>query len=155
MAAGRVASSTVATPMAFLVDDLTRYIAWSACRIFLRHRVSRIGGDSEARGDGDLNFGLELERRVADRAPYAVRDRGRLLGIGLREDDAELVAAEADDLVDAAHGIEDPLRDLLQRARAGEMAEEVVDGLEVVEVEEDDAEDRAVAARALDLLVEV
>jgi len=35
------------------------------------------------------------------------------------------------------------------------MAVEVVDHLQVVEIEKDDAEDRAVAARALDLLIEV
>src|SRR5438046_452158 len=65
------------------------------------------------------------------------------------------VAAVANDLVDAAHGREDPLGHFLQRARPGQVAVEVVHGLQLVEVEEDDAEERAVAAGALDLLVEV
>src|ERR1041385_757389 len=126
-----------------------------ADEIVLRDRVRGVRGDAEARRDGNLDIGVEAERRADDGLAHAVGHGHGLLLVGLRQDDAELVAAEADDFVDAAHGCEDPLGDLLQRARAGEVAVEVVHGLQLVEVEEDDAEERAVAARALDLLVKV
>src|SRR3954451_12133819 len=121
----------------------------------LGNAMRRIGRDAEARGDRDLDAGIELERARAHRFLHAIRDEHGLIGIGLRKDDAELVAAEAHHFVDAAHRAEDPLRLFLQRARSGQMAVEVVDHLQVVEVEKDDAEERAVAARALDLFAEI
>ena len=48
-------------------------------------------------------FGVEMERAGGQRFAHAVGDGDGLLLIGLRKDDAELVAAEAHDLVDAAH----------------------------------------------------
>src|SRR6202035_2637845 len=68
---------------------------------------------------------------------------------------AEFVAPEADHLIDRSHRGENALGHFLQRSRAGEMAVEVVDHLQVVEIEKDDAEERSVAAGALDFLVEV
>ena len=66
-----------------------------------------------------------------------------------------VIAAEAEDFVDAAYGSQDALGHLLQRSRAGQVAVSVVDGLEVVKVEKDDAAHGAVAAGTLDLLVEI
>ena len=55
------------------------------------------------------------------------------------EQDGELVAAEAGDGVGRPHGRLEPGGDLLQHEVAGGVTEAVVDRLEVVEVDEDDA----------------
>src|SRR5205814_4836108 len=68
---------------------------------------------------------------------------------------SDVCSSDLDDFIDAANRVENPLRHFLQRARSGEMAVEVVDHLQVIEVEEDDAEERAVAACALHLFIEI
>ena len=70
------------------------------------------------------------------------------------EQDGELVAAEAGDRVGRAHRRLEPPRDLLQDRVAGRVAEAVVDGLEVVEVDEHDADRRASATRAHDRVLD-
>src|SRR5919197_449625 len=65
--------------------------------------------------------------RRGDRAADALRDLERLLGRRLREEDAELLAAEAGrHVVVAELGAED-LRDALEEGVAGQMAVAVVD----------------------------
>src|SRR6185369_9517494 len=59
--------------------------------------------------------------------------------------DAELVAAEPPDDVGIAHAVDEDLGDMLEGGIAGSMAVLVVDGLQPVEVEIDDAGRRAVA----------
>ena len=59
----------------------------------------------------------------------------------------ELVAAQPRDGVRLAHGAGQPLRDRLQQLVAGVVAQRVVDPLEVVEVEEQAGDVRAVALR--------
>ncbi len=68
-------------------------------------------------------------------------------GIEARQDHHELVAAQARDRVRFAHGSRQPLRDRLQELVARVVAERVVDALEVVEVEEQASDVRAVALR--------
>ena len=73
-----------------------------------------------------------------------VGDRDRLVLVGEAVDqDAELVAAEAGDDVAGAQVGAQPRRDRPQQLVAGVVAEAVVDQLEVVEVEEEDADRRA------------
>ena len=72
----------------------------------------------------------------------------------LVEQDRELVSPEARDRVGRPHRVLEPSRDLLEDRVAGRMAETVVDGLEVVEVDEDDADRRASAPRALDRMLD-
>ena len=82
-----------------------------------------------------------------------VRDRR------LGHDHRELVAADAAGDVRRPDDVEDPVGGLGQHRVAGEMADPVVDRLEVVEVEHDEREGAAVAVGAGDLarerLVEV
>ena len=61
--------------------------------------------------------------------------------------DDELVAAEPRDGVGFAHRRGEPLRDRLQQLVAGVVAQRVVDALEMVEVEEEARDVRAVALR--------
>ena len=61
----------------------------------------------------------------------------RVLGMAqLGEDDRELVAAEARHRVVVADAVAQPLRHLQQQLVAGGVAERVVDGLEVIEIDE-------------------
>ena len=64
------------------------------------------------------------------------------------QQDRELVAAEAGRGVAGADARVEPLGDLDEHLVAGSVAEAVVDGLEVVEVEEHDGEAAALAPRA-------
>ena len=132
--------------------------------------VERVVGALEERvrvvGRGQLgDAGGEVETRdVADRPS---RDRRldppvELVGLaepGLGEDHRELVAADAARNVGAADDAEHPLGRLGEHAVAGEVADPLVDRLEVVEVDEHEAEAPVVAVRARDLagqdLVEV
>src|SRR5205823_1536341 len=78
---------------------------------------------------------------------------------GLWEDDCELVAPDTAGDVGGANDVAYALRDLGQDGIAGEMADPVVDRLEVVQVEDDECEPAPVPLRARDLprqgLVEV
>ena len=97
------------------------------------------------------------------RAATAARSRVvELVGVGERrlgQDDRELVAADAAGDVGRAHDVADALGRLGQHGVAGEVADAVVDRLEVVEVEDEQREPPVVALRAGDLarerLVEV
>ena len=73
------------------------------------------------------------------------------LGVGhgrLREDDGELVAADAAGDVGRADDVAEPLGRLGEHGVAGEVADPVVDRLEVVEVEHDQRQLALVAIRA-------
>ena len=78
-----------------------------------------------------------------------VGDQGRRLGVGqVREDQRELVAADPGHGVALAQGRAHPLADLLEHVVADPVAEGVVDLLELVEVDQDDREQAAVAPAA-------
>ena len=89
--------------------------------------------------------------RSASRCASASRDSGRI--------SAELVSADAARNVRLAHRLAHALGDLGERGVAGEMADPVVDSLEVVDVDDHERETARVAVRARDLsrerLVEV
>ena len=70
------------------------------------------------------------------------------------EEDGELVATEPRDRVARADRSLEAAPDFLKDRVAGRMAEAVVDGLEVVEVDEHDSDRRAAATRALDGVVD-
>src|SRR5919204_4884198 len=94
-----------------------------------------------------------------DGAEQPVVELVRIARRRLRENDRELVPAHAAGDIGRADDILDPLGGLGEDGVAGEMADPVVDRLEVVEVEHDQREATAVAVRARDLagerLVEV
>ena len=77
-----------------------------------------------------------------------------LLGVrerGLGEDDRELVAADAAGDVGAADDRAHALGELREHGVAGQVADPLVDRLEVVDVEDDEREPAVVAVRAGDL----
>ena len=66
-----------------------------------------------------------------------LRDRRRVVGVGVEQHDRELVAAEPDERVAALAAARGSARpELAQQFVAGRMAERVVDLLEAVEVDE-------------------
>ena len=74
----------------------------------------------------------------------AIGDDAGSGGLGLGHDDGELVAADAREQVRAAHGAGQVRRDVDQDLIAGLVAEGVVDGLELVDVDEGQRERSAV-----------
>ena len=100
--------------------------------------------------------GLVLERRSGslDLLAQPLGERLRALEGRLRQDDRELLAAVAREDLVAADALLDDARELLQHEVAREVAVDVVDLLEVVDVEHDERQIARVAARADDLLLE-
>jgi hypothetical protein len=76
--------------------------------------------------------------RLAERLDEPLGQRLGLALVLLLEQDGELVAADPRRRVELARAGADPSRDDLQQLVAGRVAEAVVHGLEVVEVEEED-----------------
>ena len=77
------------------------------------------------------------ERDALDGGADALGDAGGAAGIGIRQEDAELLAAHAPDQVDVAHGLAQGARDEHQRLVAAVVAEAVVDVLEMVDVDDE------------------
>ena len=115
--------------------------------------VQRVHGDADARVDLEPHA-LEHER-LAQVHEQVLGDRGAVAGgLHAREQDAELVAAEAGDGVGLAQREPQPARDLLEQQVAHVMAERVVDLLEVIEVHDHHHGRLAAAARRVDGLVD-
>ena len=127
-----------------LVDQLVRVVA-----------VPRIRGDADRdrRADG-LARGLDVEGALGDLLADALRDLERLLRARLREEDAELFAAEARRDVVVAQVRAEDLGDALQHRVPGEMAVRVVDVAQEVEVGHDQRQRPVEALGAHDLLVQ-
>ena len=98
--------------------------------------VLGVGGDADADCDLQREAG-EGERRLEHPMDPCRECRGVLVR-SRREEDAELVAAEAGQGLARAHCLAEPARDLLQEAIAGLMAERVVDLPEAVDVQKHD-----------------
>src|SRR6185295_5593995 len=107
------------------------------------------------RGGADDLLALELDG-VLQRALDALGDPDRVAGlVDVLEQHGEFVAAEAGDGVAGADGLLEAPRGLDQELVAGAVAHGVVDELEAVEVEEEDAEEAVLlAARVLDAVAE-
>ena len=94
------------------------------------HRVQR-----EADAGVDLQPHALEHERLAQVHEQVLGDAGRVRwAVDVREQDAELVAAEAGDRVGVAQRALQPARDLLEQQVAHVVAERVVDLLEVVEI---------------------
>ncbi len=124
-----------------LVDELVRVDA-----------VLRERGDAERHRRADrLARGLDLELALGDRAADPLGDLHRLLGRRLRQEDRELLAAEAGRHVVVAQLLAEDLGDPLQDGVAGEVAVAVVDVAQQVEVGHDQRHRALEAAGARDL----
>src|SRR6266481_1403948 len=100
----------------------------------MRPRVAALFGRLELLGAGErLGRGLDLELALRDGAADALCNLERLLGRRLREEDRELLAAEARRYVVVAQLLAEDLRDAFQHCVAGEVAVAVVDVAQQVE----------------------
>ena len=98
--------------------------------------IAATGGDADAGPDAQL-VSVDVQRlgeRLDDALPEDLRCRRVFL---VRDQDGELVAAEAGRRLGAAQALADALRGLDQEPVAGEVAEAVVHELELVDVEEE------------------
>jgi hypothetical protein len=114
-----------------------------------RRGVGREGGD--AGRAGKCRAGNHEPRQ---RGAAALRDRGRRLRVGPRKEDRELLAADTRDEAGLTDGPRQRRRRRLQDLVALRVAEGVVEQLEVVEVEHDDAGLGAGGDRRGELLLE-
>ena len=121
-------------PAAALLGGVHRDVGALDQRLHAR-AVRGVAGHADAR--------VDLEREALDRERLAqageqlARDDVGVAGAAqLRQQHAELVAAEAGDRVVLAERLLEAVRDLLQQAVARVVAERVVDLLEVVEVDQ-------------------
>ena len=111
----------------------------------LRIAVAARQGDADAGRNGEADAG-HFDRELEE-LEHAITDGGRLVVRGdILEQDGELVAPESRDGVDGPQSIPDPRCDAAEQLVAGAVSHAVVDGLEVVEVDEDDRHARHVAA---------
>src|SRR5499433_4446335 len=112
-------------------------------------RIVWIAGDAEARGQRAVLEGIALDDRAH---PLGVDQRRRLRRA--RQEGDELIAAVPGDNRIAPRLARQELDDLLEHVVAGAVAPAIVDGLEAVEVEQDERERLLIARRAAHLLVE-
>ena len=115
----------------------------------LRAHLPVAEGDADAGVHEDV-VSVQVERKFLAFVDAVGHFLGREGGIGALNQHHELVSAEAGSGVGAAHALGQAQRELAQHLVAGRMAERVVDGLEVVEVDEEDRHLVLVAAQALE-----
>ena len=116
--------------------------------------VGRERGDADRGGDRHRPALLADERPVAERLEDPLGGVPGLVAVGLGQDDRELVAAVAGRDVRRAQRRPDELRGPGQDPVAEQVAERVVDELEVVEVEHQHAQRAPAALGADDLLAQ-
>ncbi len=126
-----------------------RNLTYPTQRLFARRylgderlgRVDRvvIGGPADADSDGDPLVALG-HRRLADGAPDPFTDLGDVIGTRAWQQDQELLAPVADEGVSLADDASAGLRDGTEDPVAGQMPVRVVDRLEVVEIEHEEAQ---------------
>ena len=108
-------------------------------------------GDADRDRDRDLRAAVDREALALHGRAQLLGQRGAFLDAGLGQDEHELLAAVAADEVGCAQAGRDRLGDAAQDDVADGVAVRVVDGLEVVDVDERDRQRALVARRALDL----
>ena len=117
--------------------------------------IAMLGGHGDADGGRCFHLLPEDDEGLAHRLERAL---GQLIDGQLvdqsRQEDGELVPAHPGHGVLAADGVHQPLADLLDEVVARGVAQRVVDGLEVVQVDEEHAHRLAHPARAHQLLLD-
>ncbi len=107
--------------------------------------------DADTGRDRNLVFG-QHRRLAAQRLHDAVRDHLRLLGVDLGQDDSELVTAQPRQDVRLADPASKRRGDRLEQIVARFVAELVVDGFEMIQIEQQHGPAAAIAGRGLGLL---
>ena len=117
-----------------------RYRAWSTRR---KREVASSSRPSSTIPAEIWRLGITSDRLPLDRKLETPEEEFGILERRLREDHGEFVAADAAGDVCAAHHEAQALRDLGEHSVTAEMADLLVDRLEVVEVEEEQASRRS------------
>src|ERR1700722_9442238 len=113
--------------------------------------VLRVTGNAEAGHHAHLeSFGQQIFG-IAQGMQEALGDLKSRIFSGLGKQNDELVSSVAEGGIDSPHTVLDGPGNLGQQAAAGQVPVEVVDALEVVQVDEDQAEGETEAAGALNL----
>src|SRR5690554_6244531 len=126
-----------------------------------RPRVAVAGGlglkvrDADRHGHGQrLPPPAEVERPIRDHGADPLREHGARPGVGAGQQDHELLAAVPGGDIAAADLVADPPGDAAQDVVADEVAVTIVDRLEMIDVDHQARERRALAAAPRDLLVQ-
>ena len=116
----------------------------------LEPRLAEFGAGGHAGRERD-RVAVVAPRTVLETAGQeAPREDDRTGRVGMRHEEGELVAADAEGRIRGSDRGADQLSDLGQELVAHGVTLRVVDALELVDVDEHEREVRAVAARALD-----
>ena len=113
----------------------------------------RQGGDTGR--EGDAGFPLVAQRRLQGGRQQATSDDPGALGVGVRQEDRELVATDPEGTIDPAQARDGEAAEVGQGPVAGGVALLVVDRLELVDVQQDERDRDAVAVGLGDLTVEL
>ena len=149
--AARAAVAAVHCSAASRPWALAQYSAWSARSMSV---VGVAGGREVADPDRGRDRQAVGERPRGHRRAHALGGGERLGRGGVGQQPGELLAADPADGVDRARLARDPRGGLGEHAVADRMAVLVVDGLEVVEVDDDEAERAAARGEAVGLLAQ-
>ena len=134
----------LAAPAAALLGPVHRRVGVADQQLGVGRLAACRPGDGDADAGGDEMVGAAHRVGLREGARHPVGDRQRLVLVGEPVDeDAELVAAEAGDDVAGAQVGAQARRHRPQQVVAGVVADAVVDQLEVIKVEEEDADRRA------------
>ena len=112
------------------------------------------GGDADADGGGVDGRSLAGDLSGLDCCSKLFGDAPGLAGGGLRKDDEELLSAVSSDASGVGDDVGDDAAKLFEHGVSGAVAEGVVDGFEVVDVDQEDGEGGVVLAGVLALRVE-
>ena len=134
-------------------EFFTRYIISSAAPMisWIVLPSSGIAGDAETGQHSQLQSFRQQIARVAQGVQEPLGHFERRIFAGLRQQNDKLISAIAKGGIDAAHVVLDGSGNLGQQPAAGQMAMQVIDPLEVVEIDKDQAEGKIEAAGALEL----
>ena len=113
--------------------------------------VACVGCGGDAQAGSHLNRHTVELHRAADQVVHAPGALVRRLGRGVRQQDGELVAAQAEQQVAGAQRRSQTFAEPAQQFVAGAVPEPVVDGLEAVEVEQDEGGPTSIAAEDVHL----
>ncbi len=140
-ASSRISCEKTATRS--LPAALAAYIAMSASRTIISTSVpDAMPAEAEMR-----HVAVAEEHRAVDRPEHALDGLLRELGTRVVEEDAEFVSTEARHEVVRADRRRDPCADRAHEVVAAAMTKRVVDGLEVVEIEERHGDDELFVGR--------
>jgi len=128
-------------------------------RVDGEHEIARGAGilrksrDADADGHIHVFSGIQPDRATGNAAANALGDRHRFVGVGFRSHHDKFIATVAGDEIARPHLTVDRPGDIVKRLVAGQMTVFVVDGLQIVEIEDEQGQGSPVTVRPLDFLI--